>query len=439
MSRRLLILLLLSSFIATNAYAIYEFKSKICATGSNCTDEDYNALSTWENVMDDDDGSVDLTGSAFKCGAWDGQSGSNIADHANVTWDGGSSTGQLMHMTNRTGSTDYYLEVLTGTLANDDTVSDGTNTFNINGTPDSCQLTAEVYNDDGIYQNTAGSIAGFTCSATNYVKITAPEGERHNGTDNGGVTFKYYDMGAYGAVLNINSSYCIIEYMIVKISTWNSYTKGITMHGDYISGATIRNNLVTTFSYHTNSSMTAIASDSRFSTTKIYNNIVYNFNRDGGTNKSYTGINAVWSQLVYNNTTFQCDTGMVGGSGSLPVAKNNISYGNYNVDYWSFNPASTNNLSSDATAPAYNTYYRNKTLSFVNTTSGSEDLHLASTDTDAIDMGADLSGTFTDDIDGKTRSGTWDIGADEYFASGFTNLGGIKYLKGLKLTGFKSQ
>jgi hypothetical protein len=101
--------------------------------------------------------------------------------------------------------------------------------------------------------------------------------------------------------------------------------------------------------------------------------------------------------------------------------KNNISYNN-GTDYsGSWKTTSTNNLSKDATAPALNTYYRNKTLTFTNVTAGSEDFHLISTDTDAIDNGADLSGTFTTDIDGTTRSGTWDIGADEYVSSAPTS------------------
>lgn len=49
-----------------------------------------------------------------------------------------------------------------------------------------------------------------------------------------------------------------------------------------------------------------------------------------------------------------------------------------------------------------------------------DDFHLDSTDTGAVDYGTDLSGdanlAFTDDIDGNTRSGTWDVGADEIIA-----------------------
>lgn len=55
-----------------------------------------------------------------------------------------------------------------------------------------------------------------------------------------------------------------------------------------------------------------------------------------------------------------------------------------------------------------------QTFTFVN--AASDDFHLASTDTGAKDFGvADPdSGGFSDDIDGQTRSGSWDIGFDEY-------------------------
>lgn len=59
--------------------------------------------------------------------------------------------------------------------------------------------------------------------------------------------------------------------------------------------------------------------------------------------------------------------------------------------------------------------------------SGSGDFHLSSGDSVCIDNGTDLSsdGTyaFDDDIDGETRSGTWDIGMDEYAVTDITGSG----------------
>ena len=53
---------------------------------------------------------------------------------------------------------------------------------------------------------------------------------------------------------------------------------------------------------------------------------------------------------------------------------------------------------------------------FVNTLDGSEDLHLV-VGADAIDVGADASGLFGNDIDGEFRLAPWDMGADEALAT----------------------
>lgn len=73
---------------------------------------------------------------------------------------------------------------------------------------------------------------------------------------------------------------------------------------------------------------------------------------------------------------------------------------------------------------------------FVNVSRDSEDYHIIST-SPLKDVGVDTSGNaapmnFTTDIDGQTRSGTWDIGADEYVAAGGATKPTTTYLlKGL--------
>lgn len=83
------------------------------------------------------------------------------------------------------------------------------------------------------------------------------------------------------------------------------------------------------------------------------------------------------------------------------------------------------NVSSDATASGTGSK-TSSTPTYVNT--GTGDLHLGSSDTIAKDSGTDLSGdgnfAISIDIDGQTRSGTWDIGADEIVANISVGLGG---------------
>ena len=156
-----------------------------------------------------------------------------------------------------------------------------------------------------------------------------------------------------------------------------------------------------------------------------FNNVIYDF-RDVGTASSI-GIVAQDdaggdSYYIYSNTVYNCRTGIYNtGSGTFQL-KNNISNGCTSVDYSVTGVnASATNISEDATSP--DVAFRSKAVTFVGETSSPRDLHLASTDTNAKDAGTDTSGeaaplNFTDDIDGVTRTGTWDIGADEYTPSG---------------------
>ncbi|MEA2006752.1 MAG: choice-of-anchor Q domain-containing protein, partial [Patescibacteria group bacterium] len=93
-------------------------------------------------------------------------------------------------------------------------------------------------------------------------------------------------------------------------------------------------------------------------------------------------------------------------------------------------------FSKDDTAPGANSIHGDtdsKTPDFVSTTSGSEDFHLQST-SDAINVGTDLSGTFTDDIDGDTRPiDAWDIGADEEVEINVRIRGGVKIDGGVRI------
>lgn len=78
-----------------------------------------------------------------------------------------------------------------------------------------------------------------------------------------------------------------------------------------------------------------------------------------------------------------------------------------------FDAASDYNASEDATAPGAHSR-TGQTFTFA----GAGDYHLASSDAGAKDFGTNLSADatypFSDDFDGVVRSGTWDIGPDEF-------------------------
>ncbi len=150
-------------------------------------------------------------------------------------------------------------------------------------------------------------------------------------------------------------------------------------------------------------------------TTKIWNNIVYGIRQGTSVNNHGIYVTGGTQGYIYNNTVYGNYRGITsqqwGESGESILIKNNICNGN-DVDYYApygsgaFDVNSSNNISEDTTSP--NSSFRNRTVTFVSTTAGSEDFHLAGSDTAARDQGMNLSGdpylAFSDDIDGEARS-----------------------------------
>lgn len=154
----------------------------------------------------------------------------------------------------------------------------------------------------------------------------------------------------------------------------------------------------------------------------VYNNIIYGFNYSSGYGLEQTAGTAV--VYIYNNTVYDCSQGMA-GLDSTCLCKNNLVQAGFDGYYFAngnWRGGSDYNISNKAgDIPGGQTHsYNNVTATYINTTPGSEDLHLHSSDTVAKDKGVSDpgSGLFLDDIDGVLREGTWDIGADEYTTGG---------------------
>jgi hypothetical protein len=147
----------------------------------------------------------------------------------------------------------------------------------------------------------------------------------------------------------------------------------------------------------------------------IYDNIIWDCGADGIIISTFDYPN------IFNNTIYGCNNGInPQGSGTLPIAQNNICMGN-TTDYGTesnFHDNSSNNLSDDATAPGVDSLInQTDTNIFVSVTGGSEDFHLKA-GSNAIDAGTTLT-LFTTDIDAESRpqGSAWDIGADELVAA----------------------
>ncbi len=151
--------------------------------------------------------------------------------------------------------------------------------------------------------------------------------------------------------------------------------------------------------------------DSGANNVVLRNSIIY------GASGEYVRIGS--DSEFYNNTVIGLSTGLAVLAGTV-VAKNNLVQ-DCGTDYYGSYGTSAKNISEGATSPDES--YRSKDVhtNSVFENYGADDYRLDSggdaTNLQILDDGEDLSGTFTDDIQGQTRS-TWYIGASEIVAAG---------------------
>lgn len=143
-----------------------------------------------------------------------------------------------------------------------------------------------------------------------------------------------------------------------------------------------------------------------------------------------------YNGYIYNCVITGCRNGTFRPGFQTQVYKNCYVRGttiafNYNFGQ----PTTVTCMIADTYAPSGTTgsiaYSTSSGTKFTNITAGSEDFTLQS-GSSLIDAGTDLSGDatlpFSTDIDGGTRSGTWDLGPDEYGVPVGGGGGGGAYL-----------
>lgn len=162
----------------------------------------------------------------------------------------------------------------------------------------------------------------------------------------------------------------------------------------------------------------------------LYNNIFLGYN----IGVVLAGADNVLTEKSYNSTFVSCATGLSSIAGSLKSIKNNLFTGCTTCTNGFTGSAAVDYNVTDGAALGYTVQshdHVSHTFSFVN--AGAGNYHLTSNDTGAIGFGVvdPGSGLFSDDIDGQTRpvSGTWDVGMDQYVATGGTttwvNVAGV--------------
>lgn len=269
--------------------------------------------------------------------------------------------------------------------------------------------------------STACAFAGWTTDATRYISVIVPTAERHGGKYN---TSKYYHSGGVEVSTNaINIEFIGLQF--IRSGIVNQEASGILI-GTASSGAiTVRvdkclfsvNGTGGSGGYYGIS-----ISDGNVVDTVTVTNCVFQdcYNTDYPTSGGAgAGLKTIYCyQLYLYNNTFYKNSSNVYWSDHASftiTAKNNLAAASRatNSDFVGTYDTASHNASSDGTAPGTSSR-TNQTFTFVST-SGTYDLHLQSSDAGAKDYGVSDpgSGLYSDDIDGNTRSGSWDIGADE--------------------------
>ncbi len=276
-------------------------------------------------------------------------------------------------------------------------------------------------------------INGSTTDSTRYMRIFTPTSERHDGKYN---TSKYRLELSDQHAMMLGDAYVRVEGIQVKVTLatnsvhhitaimglWNfalaSGTSQRVSHCVVVCDATGRTD---------NSNLRGFFIEAGASSTApvpilyVWNCMVLHIGSGAGYNdhKGFHCGGQDGDMVVYNCTADDFDFGYhKAGSNTSFLVKNclasNSSIG-FNANGSSFAAGSDYNVTTDATSPPGSNSDTSSTVSFVDSANG--DFHLLSSDTGAKDQGVDLSSdptlAFSTDIDGQTRSGTWDVGADE--------------------------
>ena len=281
---------------------------------------------------------------------------------------------------------------------------------------------AECY---AMSDTTAVVIDGWTTDAADYIKIYTPTSERHVGVWN---TSKYRleVTGLVGSAAIINKeSFVRIDGLQVSASQSSSSADVISTWSVDADNCELQfsNNILKGVSNTFGSGVYAYTG-AHTGKVKIWNNIIYDLTTATGFG-IYCSFNASSANFyVYNNTVKNCGYGIYNQNATTPAkAYNTLISGCTTAGSGTWVAGTgynaTNNASMAYTVTGGATADRtSQTFSFV----GASDFHLTSGDAGARDYGIDLSAdanlAFSTDIDAQTRSGSWDIGADEYIATG---------------------
>lgn len=270
---------------------------------------------------------------------------------------------------------------------------------------------------------TAVDVTGFTTDATHYVHIYTATGSRHSGVWSTG-KYRLEVANPAIAVMRIRQEYTRIEGLQVRKTASNGVDQmlievgGMAASTVYISECIVRNIPTDVFR------ASGIWLNDADITLYVWNCIIYGF-PDVVSIYDAAVMIELGTAHVYSTTAIGGFYGVEVAIGATATCKN-VYAAETSTDgsALAFNAGGTLNMtncaSSDTSASGTGavTNVAVNTTNFTNVTASSEDFHIP-TGSALRDVGTNTSGesaplNFTTDIDGQTRTGTWDIGADSF-------------------------
>jgi len=261
--------------------------------------------------------------------------------------------------------------------------------------------------------------SGSTTSASNYIQVRTTQAKRHAGKWDAGKYRLLGTISGYYYMIEIDEDFVYLDGLQIGLNGTSAYQDFcVYMNAAGATDCRLRSSIIANFATGTAQVQGICHAQGNL---KLQNVIGYGFNlASDGMGYCYSTYSAgnvwIYNCTFYNNTTnvlcqYSVNAYVKNTVCQSPGAGGDFAGGNYDA-------SCTNNLSSDTSAPGSNAQ-KSKTVSFVSTTAGSEDLHLQLGDTSAKSNGTDISSdTYwwgaALDIDGETRSNPWDVGADQH-------------------------
>lgn len=247
---------------------------------------------------------------------------------------------------------------------------------------------------------TAVNVNGWTTDSTHFITIEVGSDDRHTAT--GGTGYRIELSTGSSIALNISEAYTVVD--------------GVSCYADGNAGFFIGTNDCTIIN--------CLSFDCGVHGFYNNNNTGNGFVNCGALNTTQHGFYCRRTCFCYNCTSVNSTTnGFQIDTFRTLTGKNCYAGGSTTSDYagagtLTLTTCGSEDLTGTTTgitlATGSGTY-------FVNVTSGSEDVNINNASSSLIDVGTDLSGdgtySFSTDYEEESRSGTWDLGIDEYVSA----------------------